>query len=70
MELTIMPEPIKKIINNREVLVCPVDGKILDKTVIVYNEIVNGVFRGTRKVTETTYECPYCHWSYPTREVK
>ena len=61
----------KPIENEKYGLLCPECKKILPKAEIVtYNEIDNGVFKSSRVVKETNYECKNCGWSYYSREVE
>ncbi len=59
-----MPKPIEKDGN----LYCPVCGHPVVERVVRYYKITHGVFKSDKIVTETTYECEKCGWSYWTKD--
>lgn len=55
---------MSKPIERYQTYFCPVCGTELRIDVVEYDEIVNGIFKSGKTVTETTYVCPKCCWSY------
>jgi len=42
---------------------CPVCHRETSKEIARYHKIVDGVFRSSTLIVETTYSCKYCGWS-------
>jgi len=49
-------------------LYCPVCRDEVVENVVRYYKITDGVFKSKKIVTEITYECKKCGWSYWTKD--
>ena len=49
---------------------CPACKKQIERTTVRYDEIVGGIFRSGKKITETNFDCKNCGWSYYSTEVE
>ena len=62
-----MPKPIE---SEKYGYLCPVCCKPLIESRVKYEEIIGGIFKSGKTITDNNFDCKNCGWAYYSTEVE